>query len=126
MLAPGPCSARVPKAMSVIQLAASDQGRHLVLSAEDVVRVRLEENPTTGFRWRIRPGTGAGLVPCGDDFVPVGGGAIGAGGERLLSFRLEHPDPERLGPVRLELELVQAWQAQDRRASFEITLERRP
>lgn len=107
--------------MSVIQLGAPDRGRHLVLSSEDVVRVRLEENPTTGFRWRVRPGTGAGLVPCGDDFVPVGGGAIGAGGERLLSFR-----PDRAGPVRLELELVQEWQPEDRRGSFEVTLERRP
>ncbi len=107
--------------MNVIQLGASDQGRHLVLSAEDVVRVRLEENPTTGFRWRVRPGTGAGLVACGDDFVPVGGDAVGAGGERQLSFR-----PERAGTVRLELELVQAWQPQDPRGSFEVTLERRP
>jgi len=78
-----------------------------VVRPGDDIEIVLEENPTTGYRWvdAMAPGI---LALQQSKFAPDGGGAIGAGGIRLLSFRAE-----RAGTTDLRLELRRPW----RRAS---------
>ncbi|WP_422067214.1 protease inhibitor I42 family protein [Solirhodobacter olei] len=60
----------------------------------DAIAVRLEENPTTGYRWVVT----AGLAPSGDTFFS-GRGGIGSGGERILTFRVDRPMKTRVSAV---------------------------
>ena len=61
-----------------------DKGRTLEVEAQSPVTVRLNENPTTGYRWKVE--TAEGLETVGDSFEKVGD-AIGAAGVRVFQFR---------------------------------------
>lgn len=63
------------------------------MEAQSVVTVRLDENPTTGYRWNIE--TAEGLEMVGDSFERAGD-AIGAGGVRVFQFRASEAGPHRL------------------------------
>lgn len=85
---------------------AAAAGPH-VLGRGDEVVLRLEENPTTGYRWQIAQ-SGAGELGLVDDrFVPgAGDTAPGAGGHRIVRFVGRQP-----GEVRLEAVLRRSWEA---------------
>ena len=65
-------------------LSKQDSGRTVELGPGEVVTVRLNENPSTGYKWAIE--SAGGLEPVGDDFAR-GGAALGSGGERVFKFR---------------------------------------
>src|SRR5262245_21975440 len=57
-------------------LSEQDFGRTVNVRMGEVVTVRLQENPTTGYRWAVE--TASGLEQTGDHFEA--GGAVGAAG----------------------------------------------
>ncbi|AAM06589.1 protease inhibitor I42 family protein [Methanosarcina acetivorans] len=65
-------------------LNEQDKGRTLEVEAQSLINVRLNENPTTGYRWEIE--TAGGLEMVGDSFEKTGD-AIGAAGVRVFQFR---------------------------------------
>jgi len=70
-----------------------DLGRTVEVEAQSVVTVRLDENPSTGYRWSVE--TTEGLEMVGDSFEKAGD-AMGTGGVRVLQFCASEKGPHRL------------------------------
>jgi predicted secreted protein len=74
-------------------LTDKDQGHTVEVGAESVVTLRLDENPSTGYRWNVE--TAGGLEMESDSFERAGD-AIGAGGVRVFQFRASEAGSHRL------------------------------
>ena len=68
-------------------LREQDAGTTVDVSIGDVAEVRLAENPTTGYRWAMKPLDEKRCVLVRDEFIPPAGTALGAGGERRWQLR---------------------------------------
>lgn len=71
----------VPAASTLITVTADDNGGTVAVPAGDVVLVKLEENPTTGYQWNATAGGSA--VIAADTYImsaEAGQGMVGAGG----------------------------------------------
>ena len=79
-----------------VHLSEGDDGTTVEVALGDAVVVRLEENPTTGFRWTIDAVAGGSVAVADDDFEPANGGGIGAGGWRTLTFSATQPGSSRI------------------------------
>jgi len=75
-------------------LSDQDKGRTLEVEAQSFITVRLNENPTTGYRWEVE--TAGGLEMVGDSFEKKGD-AIGAAGVRVFQFRAPGTGSYKLG-----------------------------
>jgi inhibitor of cysteine peptidase len=96
--------------VSQLTLTQADRGKSFEAHQDDVIIVRLPENPTTGYRWAIEEVDEEILEPEESDFSlsdfslsPDAG--IGGGGERKLSFRAK-----KAGIAHLELKLARSWE----------------
>jgi predicted secreted protein len=85
-------------------LNEQDAGRIVNMAVGDVVTVRLQENPTTGYRWTVE--TVSGLDQVGDRIETDG--AIGAAGVRSFQFRTT-----RAGSYELRFKLGREWEGED-------------
>jgi len=97
--------------MSDIIATEAENEKRLQARVGDTVLIRLPESPTTGYRWTALQGT-----PASDDFIS-GSDAIGAGGVRVLRFRVKSP-----GAVTLELVLARSWEKQAPAKRFKVEL----
>ncbi len=126
-----------------IRLSMEDAGKTVRVPAGAVVELRLDENPTTGYRWTLPPETCCEMVEdrnepqAGEDGReetgreetgreetgrdPAGreaAAAAGAASVRVLSFRFKGG-----APARLALELRRAWEeGEPPLARFDIEL----
>lgn len=74
--------------MAEIRLDMADTGRSRRAAPGDLVIVRLDETPTSGYRWEVGAFDPAVLESEGDDFAPSTGAGIGGGGTREFRFRV--------------------------------------
>ncbi|WP_440947446.1 protease inhibitor I42 family protein [Methanosarcina sp. T3] len=74
-------------------MSDQDKGRTLEVEAQSLITVRLNENPTTGYRWEVE--TAGGLEMVGDSFEKTGD-AIGAAGVRVFQFRASEAGSHKL------------------------------
>jgi inhibitor of cysteine peptidase len=81
-----------------MQLTDNDNGRAVTIAVGDELKVILEANPTTGYRWEVSEFDPRVLTPGARTFVPDSG-AVGSGGKEILSFTGNEPG-------RTELKLV--------------------
>ena len=92
----------------MLEVSEQDDGSSHTLPIGEEVRVRLPENPTTGYRWQFSH-SGAGLLELRED--PFGrhpdeqAGAPGAGGMRTVRFV-----GKTKGRVRVEARLGRSWE----------------
>lgn len=89
-----------------IRLSMEDAGKTVRVPAGAVVELRLDENPTTGYRWTLPPETCCEMVE--DRYEPQAGrseAGAGAASVRVLSFRVKGG-----APARLALELRRPWE----------------
>jgi inhibitor of cysteine peptidase len=101
-----------------INLDRSDGGRTCSGSPGDVVVIRLDETPTSGFRWQVDECDLSVLRPAGDSFRPAEGAGTGGGGTREFRFAVVGA---RRGGVRLALR--RAWESESPPADrFEATI----
>ncbi len=91
--------------MSELTLTQAEKGKSFEVHQDDVIVVRLPENPTTGYRWAIEEMDKEVLEPENADFALRPEAGIGGGGERRLSFRAK-----RAGIAHVELKLARAWE----------------
>ena len=69
----------------------ADYGAYEVESNQEIT-IRARENPTTGFRWEVNSeNCGVRVKLVDDTFIPPNDNLIGAGGERVFTFKT--PDP---------------------------------
>jgi inhibitor of cysteine peptidase len=78
-----------------MQLTDNDNGRSIIISGSDELRIILEANPTTGYRWQLSELDSTILVPGPQQFLPASG-AIGSGGKEMLLFTAGHPGKTEL------------------------------
>ena len=86
-----------------MMLSEQDAGRTVEMHVGNVVTIRLQENPTTGYRWAVE--TAGGLERVSDRFDPDS--AIGAAGIRSFEFR-----PPHAGSYELRLKHWRAWEGE--------------
>lgn len=70
-----------------MQIDSEYNAKSVSLRVGEILELRLPENPTTGFRWRLEEHSGTTIV---DDTLNAG--AIpGQGGQRTLRFKMSAP-----------------------------------
>lgn len=64
----------------------SDNGKTITLTKGQVVKVQLDENPTTGYRWE--PSVSSGIRITDDSYAASASGRMGAGGTRTWTMKV--------------------------------------
>jgi inhibitor of cysteine peptidase len=90
--------------MPDITLRAADNGRTIDVPEGTEVLIRLEENPTTGYRWTFDQ-DGDAAPPSGSDVASAPGAAVGAGGTRVFTVTARQP-----GDVHFKFKLRREWE----------------
>lgn len=90
-------------AVNEIILTKAQHGDRVPAKTGDVLVIRLQENPTTGYQWIFR--IVGDLTYISDDFI-LNAVSIGAGGERCLRFIAQHT-----GIVHIEAVLRRIWES---------------
>ena len=104
--------------MGTQTLNEQDSGRIVGLSVGDMLTVRLNENPTTGYRWSVDTAEGLEALP--SRFEP--GSAVGAAGMREFQFRAT-----RQGSFQVRLKNWRAWEGEASvTGRFAVTVEAKP
>ena len=75
--------------MSNITLTEADKGKTIAVQQGTEVLIRLNENPTTGYRWAIDQSDDAVLPLQSSNFASTPGAAVGAGGARTIHVHRE-------------------------------------
>jgi inhibitor of cysteine peptidase len=70
-----------------ISISEKDNNRQVKVSRGTILVISLNENPTTGFNWRMQPCPEHILILEADDFSPGAGSGVGGGGTRRFQFR---------------------------------------
>lgn len=102
--------------MSTIVLTEADNGRSIELSVGDVLQIRLFENPTTGYRWRIERIEHSILTE--RDVTSEKSDAPVPGAGRYIIFVL---NAEHVGATQLHFKRWQQWEG-DVDQRFNITI----
>lgn len=103
--------------MSTIVLTIKDHGRSLRVKVADIIAIRLEENPTTGYLWEFESPPEGVVRLERSEFRPARGGAIGAAGQREVVLVVLDK-----GTWRLRMFLRRPWDASDRIDTMEISI----
>jgi inhibitor of cysteine peptidase len=101
----GEAPGRESDQMAAITLTRADDRRTVELRTGEVVTVRLEENPTTGYQWALEPAGDEVLSLEGSEHVRTPGSAVGGGGERVFTLRAK-----KVGSAILRARLRRAWE----------------
>jgi inhibitor of cysteine peptidase len=104
--------------MAEVVIDLSGSGTSVVAAPGDNVVIRLDETPTSGYRWAVDSFDGSVLETAGDEFTPAAESMLGGGGIREFRFRVVGP-----GDGRLKLTRRRAWETDSPAAeSFEATI----
>jgi predicted secreted protein len=83
----------------------SKNGQIVQVNLGGTLRVKLAENPTTGYHWHIDNLDTDLLEVISSEYVPPQSAAPGAGGLRVIVIKAKN-----IGSARLELKNWRAWQ----------------
>lgn len=98
------CSASSPRTVTVQE---SDDGTTVHLQRGDMLTVRLDGNPTTGYRWDVASIDGTVLEQQGEpEYKAAEQGKVGGGGE--FTFRLK---AKAAGASELKIVYHRPWEA---------------
>jgi inhibitor of cysteine peptidase len=75
-----------PKSAPPLELGSADSGSSQTLAVGQQLRVSLDSNPTTGYRWAIDGALPPQLAQVGEPKFTAQSSAIGAGGVELWTF----------------------------------------
>jgi predicted secreted protein len=103
--------------MAVIDLGASDTSRVMEARPGDEVVVRLDETPSSGYRWEPDPDDASVLRPVSDDWAQAEPG-IGSSGTRTFRFAVGDTPASTIRLIRRR-----SWEpATTAVEAFEVTL----
>lgn len=97
------------------RLDQSADGREIELAAGQEFELTLDENPTTGFRWRVTADGSPACALVKDEFRAPDEGRPGQGGSHVWQFRAD-----RAGQGRIEMSYARA--AGDAARTFTLRL----
>lgn len=101
-----PC-AKAPAAVN----AATSQTIE-VSSAAPEFSIRLDANPTTGYRWTVKSYDSALLTLVKNEYLPPGSNCIGAGGEEIWTFKANAAAFTKPTKTLIEMEYARSWEQQ--------------
>ena len=104
--------------MAEIDLDKTDIGRPRAAHPGDVLTVRLDETPTSGYRWELDAHDPGVLQPLDDDYTPASGDLMGGGGTRVFRFEVVG-----FGTSPLKLIRRRPWDAASVVEEFETTID---
>jgi inhibitor of cysteine peptidase len=90
--------------MSTLTLTQTENRQTFNVQTQDQILVRLEESPTTGYRWAVDQFDQNILVLQNSDFSPTSSG-VGGGGNRTFSFTAQNA-----GTTSLNCKLWREWE----------------
>jgi predicted secreted protein len=93
------------RGMADIFITVADQDQERWLVPGQRAQVRLAENPTTGYQWRIETFDPEVLSASGSEFEPSPGGRLGGGGWRIFVFTALAP-----GHTTVRLRYRRPWE----------------
>ncbi len=67
--------------------------------------IRLDENPTTGYRWAVESEEAGVFSPPSSEFIQAADAKTGAGGKRVFTFQ-----STKSGKASLRLKHWRSWQ----------------
>jgi inhibitor of cysteine peptidase len=92
---------------NTITLTGPAKDQHSTIGRNDVVVIKLQENPTTGYRWAVEAIDDDVLKLEGSDFSAAPDTGVGGGGQRTFTFT-----PRKAGATgRVRLKLAREWEA---------------
>jgi inhibitor of cysteine peptidase len=104
--------------MSAMTLTEADNGKSIAVVLGEKLVLRLNENPTTGFRWAVDTGDNEIIELNGTNYIPAPTSAVGGVGQRVFVFKAK-----KSGSVRLLLKLRREWEGDKSIASrFEVNI----
>ena len=103
--------------MPEITVTRNDRGKIVEASQGDMILIRLEETPTTGYRWALVEVDNRILDLHSSDYSIRPNVGIGGGGTRTFAFVAQSP-----GTTRIRLQLRQEWDPQNPEDDFEVTV----
>jgi inhibitor of cysteine peptidase len=104
--------------MADTTLTNADAGRTVAVNSGDQIVVRLAENPSTAYLWKVEQLNTRVLELVSDEHELAAGSGIGGGGERKLVFRANEP-----GTSPLRLKSVRQWEPDNPSSIFSVTIE---
>jgi inhibitor of cysteine peptidase len=111
-------SFREGKTLAGMTLTQSDNGKSVTISPGETVRISLDENPSTGFRWALEQGNDEILELLTSDYIQASGAGVGGGGQRVWKFTAK-----KSGDVRLVMKRWRAWEGDKSTVErFEVTI----
>ena len=104
--------------MTEMILVQGDEGKTFEVRRGDIFSVRLAENPSTGYRWKVDAIDEQIVKLQGTDFSIAPETGIGGGGMRFVTFKTQSP-----GTVRVQLKLAREWEPEDAAIDrFEVSI----
>jgi len=104
--------------MQTIQLTMNDNGKVVNTSPEAVIFIRLEGNPTTGYRWELKEVNHSVVSNLQQNIEAASSAVAGAGGSFV--FQLSGLKP---GSSKVALKYWKPWEGDSSiLAQFEITV----
>ncbi|BAY09388.1 protease inhibitor I42 family protein [Calothrix sp. NIES-2098] len=105
--------------MSEVTLSQADNGKIITLKRGQILKLRLDENPTTGYRWSMSVPDSQVLQLNSDNFNQPSNAGIGAGGQRVFAFHANNP-----GKAKLQMKKLREWIGeQSTIEQFEVTVQ---
>jgi inhibitor of cysteine peptidase len=96
----------MPKRHDMLEVNEAQNGSELEMRIGEPLQLRLQENPTTGYRWQVESSGGPVLELAEQFFEPAREG-YGAGGVRRWVFRSAQE-----GVALLEMARRRSWERQ--------------
>jgi inhibitor of cysteine peptidase len=91
--------------MQELILTSADNGKSVSASLEDIIIIKIPENPTTGFRWEFEELDNKFLEMQTMDFLRESTTLIGTGGEKSFTLKIK-----QLGSTSIRLKLWRDWE----------------
>ena len=104
--------------MRTITLTRVDNGNAVALRVGDRLVLRLEENPSTGYRWALETHDEEVVSLQHQEYGPFPHAAVGGGGQRSWTFIAQ-----KAGTDTLQLKLRRPWEGENSITTrFTVTL----
>lgn len=100
----GPPAATQGATVNAIQVSEADAGKTIAAKQGEMIAVRLDENPTTGYQWDIQVEPPGPWQLVTSSFSPPSAGRAGGGGTRTWLLQAAHG-----GKAHLAFELRRRW-----------------